>query len=275
MSAAWASRWVSRPGGHEPAAPVSPAGAVQRPGRVAGAAKHVGLRSDRSSTTFTTDGKTYSRRSWPGRRSDSEWDRRADQPAAGGQYQLHTAGLQVTLATTLGGLLKLPGGGKVPADVWRVVQAANRLAHLPAADPGRLVELADDRRPLIHEMAPGRSGSWTPTRGSRCWWRLSGTIGGEWRSTLLRRAMAGLPGPRVMDLLRDAPRARVTVAKEVVRLVGTSAGRPASTGYGTGPGRTCTGMSGSPACAPSGSIWSGRRRGPSSAEQRRTRTVAC
>ena len=97
----------------------------------------------------------------------------------------------------------------------------HQLSALPAIPPTRLIELASDERLAIRDTALralGRlddAGQAVPTL-------LSSLNDDRARIAIyvLRRAVLAMPEKQAVSLLRDVPLRRVTVAKEVVRLLG-------------------------------------------------------
>ncbi|MCY1039769.1 hypothetical protein OV208_00455 [Corallococcus sp. bb12-1] len=105
-------------------------------------------------------------------------------------------------------------------DTPTLLAAVTRLAALDWAPMDSLQAMADDKRPAVQEralrvLARCDQGQGVPT--------LIECLGDS-RARIaiygLRRAFNGMPPARVLALLADVPLAKVTVAKEVVRLLG-------------------------------------------------------
>lgn len=105
-------------------------------------------------------------------------------------------------------------------DTPTLLAAVTRMAALDWAPMDALLALADDQRPAVQEralrvMARCDQGQGVPTllralEDSRARIAIYG----------LRRAFNGMPVARVLSLLAEVPLTKVTVAKEVVRLLG-------------------------------------------------------
>ncbi|MEH3143824.1 MAG: hypothetical protein PGN34_00325 [Methylobacterium frigidaeris] len=128
---------------------------------------------------------------------------------------------QAAFARTLDGL-----AGDPDRDVPTVLHALDRLAALPDVPPGRLRALAGADEPHLAVR----------DEALRALARRDGGDGldllvaalGDGRARIAVYVLAGalrdLPDARVMPLLRAAPRQRVTVFKEIVRLAGAQPG---------------------------------------------------
>ncbi len=102
-----------------------------------------------------------------------------------------------------------------------VFQAINQLAALPAVAPTRLVALASQseqtavRDAALHALARRDNGDGVQTLVSAL---------GDQRARIaiyaLRSALLEMPAARALDILQAAPTEKVTVAKEVIRLLG-------------------------------------------------------
>ncbi|HVV99529.1 MAG TPA: hypothetical protein VHB77_04275, partial [Planctomycetaceae bacterium] len=139
-------------------------------------------------------------------------------------YERYTQKQQATLAATLNGIVQLPAGEKLPRDVWTMLRAMDFLPRLPAVEASRLVELSNDSRPLIAEAAMRGLGRLDAGQGLPT---LIAALAGEQARVAiyaLRHAMTELPPARVVADLQNAPMNKVTVAKEIVRLVGEFGG---------------------------------------------------
>jgi hypothetical protein len=135
-------------------------------------------------------------------------------PFSGGFFRW-TAAQCATYAQALGGLFE-DRERDTPTLLW----ATALLAALDWAPMDGLCALADDSRPAVQEkalrvMARCDQGQGVPTL-LRCLEDARARIA----IYGLRRAFNGMPPSRVVSLLAPVPMARVTVAKEVVRLLG-------------------------------------------------------
>jgi hypothetical protein len=141
-----------------------------------------------------------------------------------GGYVRYTTSQQTALAGTLLALIRLPAGDRLPKDVWTMLQAMQFLALLPAIDPSRLIELSQDKRPVIADSAVRVLGRLDAGQGLPVLIEALGDQRGRLAIYALRQAMAGMPADRVVVYLRDVPLNNVTVAKEAIRLVGQFGG---------------------------------------------------
>jgi hypothetical protein len=106
------------------------------------------------------------------------------------------------------------------ADVPEVRAAIEELARLTYAPPDELVALASDRRPPVREIAV-RALPWLDGgTGAATLLECLGDDRARWAIYALRKAFQEMPAPRIVEILRAAPTAKVTVAKEIVRLLG-------------------------------------------------------
>jgi hypothetical protein len=128
-----------------------------------------------------------------------------------------TPGQQATFAYTL---LEVVRTNETNRAVYEWLATINRLALMPAIDFAPLIQLASDERPPVREAtlrALGRldAGQGIPT--------LLEALNDE-RARIaiyaLRGALLTMPQAEALNLLRNAPLTQVTVAKEVIRLVG-------------------------------------------------------
>lgn len=139
-------------------------------------------------------------------------------PIGSGFYRW-TARQQMLFASTLDELTRAEDDGRQHERGGRL-DAVRRLAALPAAAPTRLIELAGDERQPVRETAL---------------WALGRLDAGQGLSTLvamladerarvaiyaLRLPLRALPAAQALALLRAVPRTKITVAKEVIRLLG-------------------------------------------------------
>jgi HEAT repeat protein len=122
---------------------------------------------------------------------------------------------QATFARTLGEVLD-----DRERDTGTVQRATGQLAALPAVGPEKLIALAADDREAVRDTALMALGGLDAGQGVE---PLVAALGDERARVAiyaLRRAVLTLPAERAVALLRRAPLDRVTVAKEVVRLLG-------------------------------------------------------
>ena len=143
-------------------------------------------------------------------------------PANG--YRRYTLTQQLTLAKTLNAIIKLPTGDAVPRDVWTMLRAMNILALLPAVEPSRLIDLSNDARAVIAEAAIRALGRLDAGQGLPTLFKALDDSRARVAIYSLRQAMADMPANRVLADLRSAPMNKVTVAKEIIRLIGEFAG---------------------------------------------------
>ena len=138
-------------------------------------------------------------------------------PLAGGFFRW-TASQQATFSATLEEVTR---GDDPMRDTPAVIQALGQLAALSAPDPsGRLAELAADPRPAVRDAALRALGRLDADQGVPA---LLGALDDDRARVAihaLRKALLGMPATRALGLLRAVPLAKVTVAKEVLRLLG-------------------------------------------------------
>ena len=139
---------------------------------------------------------------------------------------------QETFAGSLGELTEPPfhwNKIQVTADI---LSAIRRLPALPAVGPERLVRLANDRRPAVQETAVRALGRLDARQGTPELLDALGDARARWAVYALRQALHDLAPPRVLEVMRDVPLAKVTVAKEAVRLAGELGGGAALGWFG-------------------------------------------
>jgi hypothetical protein len=121
-----------------------------------------------------------------------------------------------------------PPSRKQDAQVaWDVLFAVRRLPALPAVGPERLLKLARDERPAVQETAVRGLGRLDARQGIPELLDSLGDARARWAVYALRQALNDLPPARVLEVMRDVPLAKVTVAKEAVRLAGEFGGAAA------------------------------------------------
>ncbi|MBS0262307.1 MAG: hypothetical protein JSS02_10185 [Planctomycetes bacterium] len=134
-------------------------------------------------------------------------------------YQRYTLSQQTALAKTLNDLIRLPAGNQFPKDVWTMLAALEILARLPAIDVQRLIDLSNDKRPVIAESAMRALGRNDAGQGIPILVAALGDDRARIAIYALRRAMAEAPAQRVVSNLQNVSLTKVTVAKETIRLV--------------------------------------------------------
>lgn len=107
-------------------------------------------------------------------------------------------------------------------DIPTVLTAVGQLAALPALRPAALVDLAAAVNPrhAVRDAALWALGACDTDAGLPILLAALGDERGRVAIYALRRALLELPPARALPLLRAAPLERVTIAKEVVRLLG-------------------------------------------------------
>ncbi|WP_394827838.1 hypothetical protein [Pendulispora albinea] len=140
----------------------------------------------------------------------------------GNTHRRWTSRQQARYAEALSALAKVP-----KQDVSTQYFALHALARLAYAPAHHLIALASDPSPPMREIAVRRlpwldSGQGVP--------ELLACLADDrarWAIYALRVALRDMPEERVLAILRDAPMTKVTVAKEVMRLLGELGGEPA------------------------------------------------
>jgi hypothetical protein len=110
--------------------------------------------------------------------------------------------------------------GDTMRDIPSVLTALRQLAALPAAPRKPLIRLAADPRPAVQETALRALGGLDDGSGTGTLIEALGDDRARVAIYALRAALRDTPDAHALDLLRRAPMERVTVAKEIVRLVG-------------------------------------------------------
>lgn len=137
-------------------------------------------------------------------------------PLAGGFFRW-TPAQQATFAATLEDVTR---GEDRLRDTPAVLLAIGQLAALPMLEPRRLAELARDGRLAVRDAALRALGRLDADQGVGTLIEALGDDRARVAIYALRRALLGMPAAHALDLLRSVPTAKVTVAKEVVRLLG-------------------------------------------------------
>lgn len=147
-------------------------------------------------------------------------------PLASG-FHRWTDSQQEIFASSLAELAKAPSQAKDVQVTWDVLSAVRRLPALPAVGAERLIALARDKRPAVQETAVRALGRLDARQGIPELLDALGDARARWAVYALRSALSDLPPQRVLELMRTVPLAKVTVAKEAVRLAGEFGGTAA------------------------------------------------
>jgi hypothetical protein len=139
---------------------------------------------------------------------------------------------QETFAGTLAELSRAPRRAKDVQVTWDVLFAVRRMPELPAVGPERLITLASDDRPAVQESAVRALGRLDARQGIPELLDALGDARARWAVYALRQALNDLPPERVLDVMREVPLTKVTVAKEAVRLAGEFGGTNALGWFG-------------------------------------------
>ena len=134
---------------------------------------------------------------------------------------------QEVFAGSLAELATPPARKKDAQVTWDVLSAVRRLPALPAIGPDRLVKLASDPRPAVRETAVRALGRLDARQGIPELLEALGDDRARWAVYAMRQALNDLPPGRVIEVMRGVPFAKVTVAKEAVRLAGEFGGAEA------------------------------------------------
>ena len=137
-------------------------------------------------------------------------------------YNRWTPSLQARQAQAIRSLLP---GDKL--DTPTAHFAIHALAHLAFVPPDDLLALASDRRQPVREIAVRALPHLDGGQGVPALVGCLGDSRARWAIYALRRAFADMSADEVLAILRDAPMGKVTVAKEVVRLIGDMGGQAA------------------------------------------------
>jgi hypothetical protein len=139
---------------------------------------------------------------------------------------------QETFAASLAEVARPPADEGDTQVTWDVLFAVRRLPALPAVGPERLVKLARDARPAVQETAVRALGRLDARQGIPELLDALADARARWAVYALRQALNDLPPARVLDVMRGVPLAKVTVAKEAVRLAGEFGGTAALAWFG-------------------------------------------
>ena len=126
-----------------------------------------------------------------------------------------TAEQQTTFAETL-----MRVAGETDRDTPAVLGSIQRLAALPAPPPTRLIQLASDKRLAVREASLRSLGRLDAGDGVPTLIEALSDDRARIAIYALRQTLLRMPADDALRLLEAAPLDRVTVAKEVVRLVG-------------------------------------------------------
>src|SRR5262249_10134657 len=122
---------------------------------------------------------------------------------------------QQTFATTLDEVIR-----DVEQPDPAVLRAEGALAALPDVDPAFLVNLGQDERPVVRDAALRALGKLDGGQGAQPLIEALGDGRARVAVYALRRALLEMLPERALDVLRVASKQQVTVAKEIVRLLG-------------------------------------------------------
>lgn len=112
-------------------------------------------------------------------------------------------------------------------DVPSLINAVNALAELAFAPPEGLLDAAADKRQAVRETGV-RALPWLDEgQGAPTLLACLGDDRARWAIYALRKAFSEMPRAEVLEHLRHAPINKVTVAKEVIRLLGELGGKEA------------------------------------------------
>ena len=118
-------------------------------------------------------------------------------------------------------------GGDDERDTPAVLGSIASLAALPAVPPDRLIGFARDRRPAVRDAALRALGRLDSGEGLPALLEALRDDRARIAIYALRGALLEMPAGAALALLRQAPLEQVTVAKEVVRLIGELRSREA------------------------------------------------
>ncbi len=141
-----------------------------------------------------------------------------------GGFTRWTPAQQVLFAASLNGII-----ADTRRDSPALTAAVAQLAGLPdmALEPLERLATLDEPRPVVREAALRGLGRRDAGDGLPILLAALGDARAHIAAYALRRSLTEMPVPRALDILRAVPRQRVTVAKEVVRLVGELPGEEA------------------------------------------------
>lgn len=115
-------------------------------------------------------------------------------------------------------LLALVNDEKQPTSIQ--MHAIHRLASMPAIDPSYIIMYADDKRQPVRDTALRALGRLDAGQGIPTLLETLNDDRARIAIYALRHALLSMPQSEALRLLRSVPLVRVTVAKEVVRLIG-------------------------------------------------------
>ena len=104
--------------------------------------------------------------------------------------------------------------------VYELLSTIHRLAAMPALDPAPLIQLASDERQPVREAALRALGRLDAGQGIPTLLEALNDERARIAIYALRTALLSMPQQEALALLRAVPLTQVTVAKEVVRLIG-------------------------------------------------------
>jgi hypothetical protein len=139
-------------------------------------------------------------------------------------FQRWTPTQQDLFADTLAEMAAPPITPDPSQGTGEAIAAIHRLALLPAIGPERLVTLARDSRGAVKEAAIRALGRLDARQGIPELLEALTDERARFAVYALRGVLVDLPPARVMAVMRAAPLAKVTVAKEAVRLAGEFGG---------------------------------------------------
>ena len=145
----------------------------------------------------------------------------------GSGFARWTDAQQEVFAGSLAELATPPARKKDAEVMWDVLSAVRRLPALPAVGPDRLVKLASDPRPAVRETAVRALGRLDARQGIPELLEALGDDRARWAVYARRQALNDLPPGRVIEVMRGVPFAKVTMAKEALRLAGEFGGSEA------------------------------------------------
>jgi hypothetical protein len=130
-------------------------------------------------------------------------------------FERWTSSQQEIFARTLAGV-----AGDSVRDTPAVLTTILQLAAMPAIPPARLVQLAGDRRPAVRDAALRALGRLDAGQGAPALLEALADDRARIAIYALRGSLLDMPAERALALLRGVSLDRITVAKEVVRLLG-------------------------------------------------------
>jgi hypothetical protein len=128
-----------------------------------------------------------------------------------------TPGQQETFAHTLLEIVRQKDQNRA---VYELLSTIHRLAVMPFIDPRPLIQLASDERQPVRETALRALGGLDAGQGIPTLLEALNDERARIAIYALRKALLSMPREEALTLLRAVPLTQVTVAKEVVRLIG-------------------------------------------------------